>query len=106
MGDPEFAAMPKSELRGKYDKFVNYYKVLGVSEDATRSAMNAAYEKLALLYGTPEGVDLAGLSEDDASNTMKQMKLALTLLTDRTARTMYDKDRDRRAVLEKYGLAK
>merc|ERR1712060_503647 len=98
--------MPESEVHGNPNQRINFYKVLGVSEDATRAEMKASYDRLVLLYGSQEGIDLAGISEDDAKRTMKALNAALQILSDRTARTMYDQFRERRLAQEKYGLVK
>lgn len=90
---------------GRYDKFVNYYKVLGVDEHALPDALAAAYFNLAPLYATAEGRGLAGIGDADAKKALQELRDAKRVLSDHATRRKYDGDRDRLDAEARVGLS-
>lgn len=72
-------------------RFVDYYKVLQVDEEADREVIEAAFRRLARKYHPDTN------RSDDAEETMKLLTRAYTVLSDPQERVSYDAYR--RAVL-------
>jgi len=72
-------------------RFVDYYKVLQVDEEADREVIEAAFRRLARKYHPDTN------RSDDAEETMKLLTRAYTVLSDPQERVSYDACR--RAVL-------
>lgn len=104
--DPHYSTEESARGKvGRYDKLVNYYKVLGVDENVLPDAVAAAYYNLAPLYATEEGRNLGGIGDAEAKRIIQELKDAKRVLSDYATRRKYDSDRDRLDAEAKVGLS-
>eukprot|EP00411_Alexandrium_monilatum_P069437 CAMPEP_0175591096 /NCGR_PEP_ID=MMETSP0096-20121207/52685_1 /TAXON_ID=311494 /ORGANISM="Alexandrium monilatum, Strain CCMP3105" /LENGTH=339 /DNA_ID=CAMNT_0016895207 /DNA_START=60 /DNA_END=1075 /DNA_ORIENTATION=+ len=89
--DEDFEA-PKAH---KYDKGINYYKVLGVDEYATNEEVKKAYRKLSLTYHPDKTAGKTQEEKDESAQIFMEIKNAYKTLSDEPTRRQYDFDRER-----------
>ncbi|RUS29559.1 DnaJ domain-containing protein [Jimgerdemannia flammicorona] len=78
------------------DTFVDYYEILGISEDASEEEIREAYIKKALKHH-PDRHNSDGLSASDATAQFQQVAEAYFVLSDRGRRQEYDDARRSRS---------
>jgi len=93
--DSDFTA-PKSF---KFDKFVNYYGVLGVNDMATQAEIKAAYKRLSLVYHPDKTAGMDDAQKEEYAAIFIQLKNAYTTLLDNPTRRQYDHERCREMVM-------
>ena len=68
----------------------DYYKLLGVSKDATKEEISKAYKKLALKYHPDRQAGKTEKEKKDAEETFKKLSEAYEVLSDDSKRQQYD----------------
>jgi len=82
----------KAEVALKQSKAVNYYKVLGVTRDASSKEIKKAYRDLALKYHPDKVEDKK--DEDAAVKKFQEIAQAYEILSDDELRAKYDRGED------------
>jgi len=93
--DSDFTA-PKSF---KYDKFIDYYGVLGVADMATQAEIKAAYKRLSLVYHPDKTSGMDEKTKEEYAGIFIQLKNAYTTLLDNPTRRQFDWDRCKEMVM-------
>lgn len=68
----------------------DYYKILGVSKDASEDDIKKAYKKLALKYHPDRNVNKSDKEKAEAEEKFKDVNEAYSILSDATKRSQYD----------------
>ena len=68
----------------------DYYKLLGVSKDATKDEISKAYKKLALKYHPDRQVGKSEQEKKEAEEKFKEISKAADVLTNDDKRKQYD----------------
>lgn len=68
----------------------DYYKLLGVSKDATKDEISKAYKKLALKYHPDRQVGKSEQEKKEAEEKFKEISEAAEVLTNDDKRKQYD----------------
>lgn len=89
--DEDFEA-PKAH---KYDKGINYYKVLGLDEYASQDEVKKSYRKLSLTYHPDKLSGKTQEEKDECAQIFMEIKNAYKTLSDEPTRRQYDFDRER-----------
>jgi len=79
----------------QFDKDTNYYKALGVDENATQATVKLAYTKLSLVYHPDKTAGLNQKEKDEYKGIFQEIKNAYKTLGDVPTRRQYDRLRDR-----------
>ena len=68
----------------------DYYKILGVSKDASKDEISKAYRKLALKYHPDRQAGKSDQEKKEAEEKFKEVAEAAEVLTDDDKRKQYD----------------
>jgi DnaJ homolog subfamily C member 3 len=85
--------MQKAQIALKRSKTKDYYKVLGVANDADERQIKSAYRKLSKLHH-PDKAKKQGLSKDDAEKKMATINEAYEVLSNPELRARFDRGDD------------
>lgn len=89
-GEPGIAKeIRDAEMELKKSKRKDYYKILGLTKDATEQEIKKAYRKLAIVHHPDKNPD-----DDDAADRFKEIQEAHETLSDAQKRERYDSGAD------------
>ena len=85
--------LQEAQVALKRSKTKDYYKVLGVSNDADERQVKAAYRKLTKVHH-PDKAAKQGISKEDAQKKMQAINEAYEVLSDPELRARFDRGDD------------
>jgi len=82
-----------------FDKFMNYYGVLGVGDVAAQDEIKQAYKRLSLVYHPDKTTGMEKKERDRYADIFIELKNAYLVLTDNPTRHQYDAERIREKIM-------
>ena len=80
----------KAQVQLKRSKQKNFYKILGVTQDATEAEIKKGYRKLALKYHPDRQAGKSEAEKKKSEDTFRDVNLAYEVLSDPPKRRRYD----------------